>query len=113
MKLVSKDIMDYLVQAAKDRDHIMEQWKKTIDLNDHMLGTNKELLKHVSDTIDRNKELVEYIKINNTDIIRLCDILQNVINRMNDIDLRLNSLYEVLSNSTKENSDGQSENQLI
>ena len=106
MKLVSKDIMDYLVQAAKDRDHIMEQWKKTIDLNDCMLGTNKELLKHVSDTNDRNKELAEYIKSNNTDIIRLCGILQNMINRMNDIDLRLNSLYEVLSNSTKENKDG-------
>ena len=30
MKLVSKDIMDYLVQAAKDRDHIMEQWKKLL-----------------------------------------------------------------------------------
>ena len=103
MKLVSKDIMDYLVQAAEDRDHIMEQWKKTIDLNDCMLGTNKELLKHVSDTNDRNKELAEYIKINNTDISRLCDILQNMINRMNDIDLRLNSLYEVLSNLTKEN----------
>lgn len=28
MKLVSKDIMDYLIQAAKDRDHIMEQWQK-------------------------------------------------------------------------------------
>lgn len=104
MKLVSKDIMDYLVQAAKDRDHIMEQWKKTIDLNDHMLGTNKELLKHVSDTNDRNKELAEYIKINNTDISRLCDILQNMINRMNNIECQLHDIYEVLSDSKKENS---------
>lgn len=75
---------------------IMENWKKAIDLNDDLICTNKELIKHVSDTNDRNKELAECLKTNNADIVRLCDVLTDMIDRMNDIELRLNALYNVL-----------------
>lgn len=103
MKLVSKDIMDYLIQASKDRDRIFEKWRNTIDLNTDILGSNKKLVELVSKTNDRNEELIECIRNNNKDIIRLCDVLNGILKRMDDIDLRLNDLYYTLHNTTKEN----------
>lgn len=103
MKLVSKDIMDYLIQASKDRDSIFEKWRNTIDLNTDILGSNKKLVELVSKTNDRNEELIECIRNNDKDIIRLCDVLNGILKRMDDIDLRLNDLYYTLHNTTKEN----------
>ena len=103
MKLVSKDIMDYLIQASKDRDRIFEKWRNTIDLNNDILGANKKLIELVSKTSDRNEELIECIRSNNKDIIRLCAALNDIIKRMDDIDLRLNDLYYTLHNIIKEN----------
>lgn len=103
MKLVSKDIMDYLIQASKDRDRIFEKWRNTIDLNTDILGANKKLIELVSKTNDRNEELIECIRSNNKDIIRLCELLNGILKRMDDIDLRLNDLYCTLHDITKEN----------
>ena len=107
MKLVSKDIMDYLIQASKDRDCIFEKWRHTIDLNTDILGDNKKLIELVSETNDRNEELIESIRSNNKDIIRLCDVLNGILKRMDDIDLRLNVLCCTLHNTTKENNNDQ------
>lgn len=103
MKLVSKDIMDYLIQASKDRDRIFEKWKNMIDLNTDILDSNKKLIELVSKTNDRNEELIECIRSDNKDIIRLCELLNGILKRMDDIDLRLNDLYCTLHNTTKEN----------
>lgn len=103
MKLVSKDIMDYLIQASKDRDRILEKWRNTIDLNTDILGSNKKLVELVSKTNDRNEKLIECIRNNDKDIIHLCDVLNSILKRMDDIDLRLNDLYYTLHNTTKEN----------